>query len=309
MRHAARALAVLFPVFVTAPAPAVETTELDQFEEKTLARAIERATRAAKSDRLLWVKELESAFPNKVGSPLKEEEYGVWFELVAEKAAEWKRDNSASAGIKELFDRVIQRMELGPVPSIRREEFMKYARKVLMPGNPSGQGASDPYEEADKVFRVLDRDGDGELAPEEMTTKLRENRKQVDTDGNGRIDKNEYRDYFQRRVATGVETAVKANEQNGRGSDGKNASANRTGKPGNGLPDWFTELDTNNDGQIALHEWRKGGKPIELFTAMDLDGDGLLTKEEYLRYVRMQEMTDDSPPALVLPGTPVKKNK
>lgn len=264
-------------------------SELDQFEERNLGRAIERAVRAAKSDRAAWIKELESDFPSKVGNPLKEEEYAVWFDLLADKNGEWRRDSSPSSGFKELFDRVIQRLELGPVPNVKREEFLKYAKKALVPGNPpTKDNAPDPNEDADRAFRALDRDGDGILELEEMTTKLREERKRADTDGNGRIDKDEYRAYFQKRVTTSVEAALaKPNERENRGGDAKPPV--RPNRAANGLPDWFTDLDADKDGQISLSEWRKGKKDIELFMAMDLNGDGLLTKDEYQRYLKLAE--------------------
>jgi Ca2+-binding EF-hand superfamily protein len=275
-------------------ATGAETTEQDQFEERTLSRAVEKAVRVAKSDRVAWIKELESEFPNRIGNPLKDEEYLVWFDLVAEKGGmEWRKENSPSAGFKELFDRVVQRMELGPVPSIRREEFQKYAKRALVPGNPpSGKDVPDPNEDADKVFRTLDRNGDGILELEEMTTKLREVRKEADTDMNGRIDKDEYRMYFYRRVSTAVDAALaKQNEQNKNNSDTKTAT--RPSKPSNGLPGWFTDLDPDNEGQITLAQWRKAGKSIDLFMAMDLNGDGLLTKDEYLRYIQMKEKEEE----------------
>jgi Ca2+-binding EF-hand superfamily protein len=266
--------------------------EIDQFEERTLAKAVEKAVRATKSDRVQWMKELESEFPNKVGNPLKEEEYAVWFELLADKSGEWKRENSPNAAIKELFDKVIQRIELGPVPSIKREEFAKYAKKALIPGNPPAAGsAPDPNEDADKVFRVLDRDGDGILAVEELTTKLRDDYKKFDTDGNGRIDKDEYRAYFNRRVTVAVEaaTAKPADQKKG---DPDTKTLVKPGKAAGALPDWFTELDTKKDGQITLAAWRKSGRPVAQFLEMDLDGDGLLTKEEYQHYLQMQEMEE-----------------
>ena len=76
--------------------------------------------------------------------------------------------------------------------------------------------------------------------------------------------------------------AIRANEALMRNLDGR-------GKRGTGLPDWFATLDSDKDGQISLFEWRKGGKLTALFQEMDLNGDGLLTKEEYTRYLKMKE--------------------
>jgi len=252
--------------------------EPDQYEEKTIGRAAERAAKSARADRVLWVKELENAFPNRVGNPTKEDEYGAWFALVAGKNETWRREDTTNTPFAELFEKVVQRLELGPVPSIRREEFLKYARRGLVPGQSSN---AEVNEEADKVFRVLDRNGDGVLEAAEMTTKLRDDRLRVDADGNGRIDKDEYRAHFQRRIATGADAiTAKAAEQNGK----------VTGSPAKStMPDWFAGLDADKDGQLALSEWRKAGRAINLFLEMDLDDDGLLTKEEYQRYVRMKE--------------------
>jgi len=55
-----------------------------------------------------------------------------------------------------------------------------------------------------------------------------------------------------------------------------------------GLPEWFEEYDSNKDGQVALHEWRKGGESVESFSSYDLNGDGLITADELLRHDRNQ---------------------
>jgi Ca2+-binding EF-hand superfamily protein len=275
MRTAA-AYARLFPVaacLLACPAALRAVgTEQDQFEEKAIARSVERAVRAIKSDRVLWVKELEEAFPGKVGNPVKDEEYGAWFRLLAGDADEWRRAGAPSKGLAELYDKVAQRLELGPVPSIKREEFLRYARRVLREGTP--RTGDDANEDADRVFRVLDRDGDGTLAAEEWTSKLREDQLKADADANGRIDKNEYRESYQRRVAAAADAAAKAGDPKAAGA--KTAA-----------PDWFAGLDADKDGQVALHEWRKAGRPIELFMKMDLDGDGLLTQAEHARYAKL----------------------
>jgi Ca2+-binding EF-hand superfamily protein len=289
---ACRCVLVAF-LFTTAAGRAAAGPEQDQYEEKLVARGVERAVRVAKSDRVVWVKELEEAFPEKVGDPVKEEEYAAWFVLLAGEAVEWRRDSAPNARITELFDRIVQRLELGPVPSIKRDEFMRYARKVLVHGNPRADGGSDPNEDPDRVFRVLDRDSNGNLEPEEMTTKLREEKPKADGDGNGRIDKDEYRAYYRSRVAASAEAAVKAADQKGSapGSAGRPALATA-------LPAWFTGADEDEDGQVSLAEWRKSGRAIDVFTQMDLDGDGQLTKEEYARYARTKEKeaADKLPP-------------
>jgi Ca2+-binding EF-hand superfamily protein len=283
MRYSAALSALTFASFLLAQGA---EGEIDQYEEKCILRSAERIARAIKSDRVLWVKELEAAFPGKVTNPVKEDEYEVWFELLADKNDEWKRADAPNPQIAELFDRVLQRLELGPVPTITRKEFRKFARHVLMRDQ---EHAPDLNEDADKVFRVLDRNGDGDLDRDELTIFLRDEKVRIDTDGNGRISKDEYREYFRRKATAKAESLIAAkNGENPKGAPADTKTAAKTVK--NGLPDWFTTLDTDKDGQISLFEWRQGGKPTELFQEMDLDNDGLITREEYLRYVKMKEI-------------------
>ena len=54
------------------------------------------------------------------------------------------------------------------------------------------------------------------------------------------------------------------------------------------LPAWFTELDTDKDGQVGLYEWKAAGRPLADFQAMDRNGDGFLTVEEALLYQKAQ---------------------
>lgn len=255
-------------------------SEQDQYEEQTLQRYAERWHKQRSSPRLRWYRELQALFPGKVIQPQKEEDFQQWFELLAEGAEQWQRPQNPS--LAELFDQVRQRLELGPVPSLRQEEFLRYARRVLWRESGGNEELPMAESEADKVFRVLDQDGDGLLEVAEMTTTLRLQRSRVDLDGNGRVDRSEYRRYFIQR-ATLAADALAANKPQPASSSQRPAAIQ------NALPAWFHELDRDQDGQIALHEWVKSGRPLEQFQQLDADGDYLLTAAEYFRLVRQQD--------------------
>jgi hypothetical protein len=62
----------------------------------------------------------------------------------------------------------------------------------------------------------------------------------------------------------------------------------RAGKLPKELPQWFGQMDEDRDGQVGLYEWKKAGGSMSVFQAMDLNGDGFITVEEALRYMKTQ---------------------
>ncbi len=55
-----------------------------------------------------------------------------------------------------------------------------------------------------------------------------------------------------------------------------------------GLPDWFMERDTDGDGQLTINEFAPDGSAAQrrLFAEYDQNGDGVITPEEVLRYLK-----------------------
>ena len=76
-----------------------------------------------------------------------------------------------------------------------------------------------------------------------------------------------------------------------RGRGRKPPTGKGSRKQAGGLPPWFEQLDADGDGQISFAEWRTDLLPCELFHAMDLNGDGLLTPAEYLRFMKQKPET------------------
>lgn len=269
--------------------------EQDKFEDQaTTQLAHQKANRSFNhnhGERAFTIRDLEAAFPGKVktGDPGKVDNEGEhWFDLVTGGAGDsWKKSDATEAGLGPMYQRWVQRLELGPVPSIRKEEFLRFAKLVI--GNAvmmrGGDGTPEPNTDtqADKVFRILDTNADGELTGDELSSGLRAERGQTDADGNGRISKDEYRDYFKRRVEKKTDTVTSAFQASQKALGGFNWETLE--RPGaSGLPAWFAKFDTDTDGQVSLFEWKDGGRMAMEFMDMDLNGDGLLTKDEYRRW-------------------------
>jgi EF hand len=167
-------------------------------------------------------------------------------------------------------------------------------------GLPAANGdptALYPYADAD--FKKRDQNNDGRLTPEEMPPSLRANLDKWDKNGDKLIDQNEYRAYFVAKTqgsedagfqgSKGIASIIIDEED----LDRKPVVYRVGGKMPPGLPDWFKKLDTDNDGQVAMYEWRMAGKSMEEFKDWDKNDDGFITAEEAARH--QQLVAKDSP--------------
>jgi Ca2+-binding EF-hand superfamily protein len=165
---------------------------------------------------------------------------------------------------------------------------------------------------AELEFKRKDSNSDGYLDVGEMPGKLREEIALWDRNRDERIDRTEFKAHFEsqlrqkawkdpqkwgdltkleqeigKRMAKAVEPAESMPKPASGAMaillDDRRPSPWRAGKLPAGLPAWFDELDKNRDGQVAMYEWRAAERPLKEFLAMDLNDDGLLTPEEFLR--------------------------
>jgi Ca2+-binding EF-hand superfamily protein len=138
--------------------------------------------------------------------------------------------------------------------------------------------ASTMYTKADPLppglppwFRELDTDHDGQVSLPEWVRggKPRAEFRQYDLNGDGFITPSEVLRYLKNRAILQEKERAKAADSLPKG-----------------LPPWFKELDTDHDGQVSLREWVRGGRNRDDFRHYDLNGDGFITPDEVLRFVK-----------------------
>ncbi len=203
-----------------------------------------------------------------------------------------------------------------------REEVRKNGGGGPDKGGRGGRGGFDPS----WLFKRYDTNGDGSLNETEISAmdgrnqEFKDNWRQWDKDKNGLISLKEFEDYLASRLQArrdqkggdkkdekkdaDTKVAEKKDDKDKKEGDKKaeekpsitrieideventTVVVYRSGKLPKELPDWFTQLDTNNDGQVSMMEWLKGKRSVSEFMKMDRNDDGLLTAEEVLYYIQ-----------------------
>ena len=166
-------------------------------------------------------------------------------------------------------------------------------------GEPRGgqKGPGDREAVLDAIFRKMDKNNDGTLSADEVPENMQREREKYDKNGDGFIDLMEFKTFAN-------EVRPPKEPEPMRGDSGKQrtdtpdqkkpeapveevkSTIYRVGKLPKDLPEWFIRLDKAGDvdGQVGLWEARNEKSVLDEFNKYDLNGDGLITAEEYLRY-------------------------
>ncbi|MBL8798607.1 MAG: hypothetical protein JNM56_32220, partial [Planctomycetia bacterium] len=138
----------------------------------------------------------------------------------------------------------------------------------------------------DYLFSYLDRNGDAVLNTDEMPARLASQVAGWDRQGDGLIDRGEYRGYLHARLEAmlagkglpGPRPPMDAPPTDAPPVDEPRPVVYRAGKLPPDLPAWFAACDTDGDGQVSLYEWRiASGQSLDRFRALDRNDDGFLT--------------------------------
>ncbi len=178
-------------------------------------------------------------------------------------------------------------------------------------GGPGGAPSPEDLKQMAKdSFSRRDRNGDGKLNLDEMNDSLKQDMAKYDRSRDGLIDVEEYEEYLKERIQGRMAEQAKTTESQPPAANSPPASPNtvvvdlseldrkptiyRAGNLPKEMPSWFSELDADRDGQVALYEWFRAQKPLEEFKQWDSNDDALITIGEVMRKMQISATTTNS---------------
>jgi hypothetical protein len=181
------------------------------------------------------------------------------------------------------------------------------------PSGPDRRSEAFDDERAKNAFQRMDRNGDGVISPSEASETLKAEFEKWDANRNGVIDFEEFKAYFKARM-----NYLRGDPADRRGGsdyypggvpDQPEEDVRPTVYHSGNLPKdllqvapWFAQLDLDKDGQVALYEWKQAGYSVDEFVKWDANGDGLITVEEALRYIRANKLLPTGQGGTPTPG-------
>lgn len=176
---------------------------------------------------------------------------------------------------RRLFERLVRNGDKNSDGKLSREEFTEATKeRPVEPAPADRPNLPEPRE----LFSRFDRNGDGKLSKEEAPERLRENFERMDANSDGGVDLDELRQAFAAMARRG-------------GPPGA------PGRPGpEMLERLFQERDANKDGKLTKDELpaERQESFARMLERFDDDGDGALTKEQFLRALQaFQERRGD----------------
>jgi Ca2+-binding EF-hand superfamily protein len=182
---------------------------------------------------------------------------------------------------------------------LTREQFADYMQEQMQNrgggrGGPGGGGGPRPPDDNSirATFNDLDKNHDGVLSGDELPGDLRDNLDRWDTNRDGKIQFEEFREYSLMRYQAQQARSLLPDEEEDKRPvvyDAKHLPPELTR-----FAPWFSQLDTDRDGQVALYEWKAGGRSLNEFYAYDTNRDGFITVEEVLRYQKKLAASPDA---------------
>jgi len=178
---------------------------------------------------------------------------------------------------ESLKDKAAETAPNGAAPADNKGEKSK--------GNPD-----DPMQRIEARFKERDQNQDGQLNKDEMNDSLRSDLAKWDKNGDGLISLEEYKAYALSRMQDWRDKGGKASDPVHIIIDDDLDRRPVVFRAGNLPADllkqypWFSELDTDKDGQVSLAEWVKGGKALDEFSTYDRNDDGLIAIDDLFRH-------------------------